>query len=95
MSINEIYVWLLENDPVVDSGNIRIVWINMASYCYFINAIDFDCVYQDKLKKILHKSIEFDVSVPDKRHSEVLELAKSIKSKKSFGIYLKGFKNAG
>ena len=78
MKIEEIYEWLFNNDPVIDDTDLRVAWANMASYCYFINLLDFDAQYRDKLKAILEKSLRFNITVPDSNHQRVIELAKRL-----------------
>lgn len=75
MKISEIYKWLLETDPIKDNVEIRLVWSNMASYCYFVNTLDFDSVYKDKLIKVLEKSKKYKITVPDDNHQNVLHIA--------------------
>ena len=64
------------------------VWSNMASYCYFINSMDFDNVYHQKLKQVLKKSQEYDVSVPDSNHEKVIKLSNRINTKQPIGNYI-------
>lgn len=80
MKIDEIYSWLIENDPVIDNPQIRMIWSNMASYCYYINAVNFGSEYQDRLVEIFKKSHEYNITIPDKDHSKVLELSQQLKS---------------
>jgi hypothetical protein len=70
----DIYTWLLEHDPS-ESPTIRMAWSNLASYCYFINVMDFDRSYQDKLQKVLLIGEEHRIEIPGKNHRDVLELA--------------------
>lgn len=78
MTTDAIYKWLIEIDPVED--NVKRVWTDMASYCYFINSMDFDQLYTNKLEQILKKSIKFNIIVPNQNRSQVIKLAEYIKA---------------
>lgn len=90
MTINDIYSWLLTTDPINDNDEIRSVWASMASYCYFINAIDFDSTYRDKLKTVLEKSLRYNIKVPDADREKVITMARSIKTQ-TIDSYIKQF----
>jgi len=79
MTISGIYDWLIENDPTNEDSEIRKIWTNMASYCYFMNVVDFDNLHQDQLKEILDKGLKYNISIPDKNHEEVISLVEYVK----------------
>jgi hypothetical protein len=78
MTISEIYNWLLKTDPTEESVDVRHVWADMASYCYFVNTMDFDRIYQSRLKQVLKRGMEFGINLPTDDHSKVLEIAKEM-----------------
>lgn len=80
MTLAEIYNWLLETDPDQDKVQTRMVWKNMASYCYFINTLDFNSEYHSRLVQVLQKSQKFGVDIPDDNHQTVLDIAKNMNS---------------
>tara|TARA_R110000822_G_scaffold25937_1_gene78445 strand:+ start:1899 stop:2192 length:294 start_codon:yes stop_codon:yes gene_type:complete len=79
MKIDEVYTWLMDASPT-ESDDVRKLWSNMASYCYYINTVDFGGIYQQKLVKVLEKSIKYDILVPNSQHVQVLNLADHLKT---------------
>lgn len=79
MTTADIYNWLFTNLPDDSNSQLKLVWINMASYCYFINTMDFDSMYRDNLKRVLDISAQLGIQIPDTNHSRVLEIANELK----------------
>lgn len=79
MTIDEVFDWLIETNPNDGSTATRQLWTNMASYCYFINVVDFDRTYQDKLKNVLQRCDKYDIHIPDHNHRLVIDIANHIK----------------
>lgn len=79
MTTADIYNWLFSNIPT-DDAQAKLVWANMASYCYFINALDFDHIYNDSLQRLLQVSQTLGIQIPDSNHSKVLDIAKYMRS---------------
>jgi len=80
MTTADVYTWLFAHTPTGDDVQLKFVWSNMASYCYFISAIDFDDVYRDRLGELLNVSKKLGIQVPDQNHSNVLAIAKHMKT---------------
>lgn len=79
MTTTDIYEWLFTNIPENNNNQLRGLWSNMASYCYFVNAMDFDNVYQDSLQKLLNISKRLGIQIPDDNHKKVLDMASQLK----------------
>lgn len=74
MTIKQIYTWVLENDPSDENTN-KMVWSNMASYCYFINSIYVNALPEDILVNIMNMASKNDIQIPDHNHKKILKLA--------------------
>jgi hypothetical protein len=79
MQTPEIYAWLFAHEPT-ENAWVRRLWVNLASYCYFINTLDFDRLYQADLCRLLLKSQQHGIAIPNRNHQEVLTLVEQIKS---------------
>lgn len=80
MTVLDVYEWLFENVPTRENLHLRLIWSNMASYCYFINSIDFGNMYRVELNKLFEISHSIGIQIPDQNHAEVLRIAEQLQT---------------
>jgi hypothetical protein len=86
MGTKDIYLWLINNNPTVDT---KILWEGLSNAVWYAYYTEPACIRESELKILLERAEKFDIKIPNLVMKTILQLNEQLAANDDISLILK------